>query len=254
MATSQVGGIVLWNNGTATQVTEPTATGVMYSTAGLASFLPKGGYDPITDVVFIDDFLSGSTSSPDVGSGWALNAGNTAQVAAETNHPGIFQRGTTTTQNTLASMSLRTFETTGVIDPASNFDMTFIIRPNLDTTNIHMKVGMNNNIGSTTPSDGIYFERLGSDTSWFGVTRSGGSQTRTAALITSAVAWFKFRVRRVNGSTIGFSVNGGSEVTATATIPTAMLHPGVFITNPAAAANVTFDIDLFTLRVSGLSR
>jgi hypothetical protein len=114
---------------------------------------------------------------------------------------------------------------------------------------------MSDNMTSTTPSNGIYFERLGGDTSWFGVTRSGGSQTRTIALVTSAAAtWFRFRVYRADGSTINFQVDGGALVGATATIPTAMMQPGILITNPAAAAAVTIDVDLFDLRISGLTR
>jgi hypothetical protein len=255
MATSQVGGLVVWNNTSATQVTEPTATGIVLSTAGLASFVPKGGYDPVTDFILYDDFIAGSTSSPSIGVGWSTNAGSLANTATVADHPGIQTISTTTTQNTLASANLRTNATTGIVDPAGFWDMTWIIRPQLDSTNISMKFGMNDNITSLTPSNGIYFERLGGDTSWFGVTRSGGSQTRTAALITSASnTWFKFRMRRIDASTVGFTVNALTEVTATATIPTAMLMPGWLVTNPAAAAAATVDVDLWTLRISGLTR
>jgi hypothetical protein len=255
MATSQVGGLVTWNNTSATQVTEPTGTGVVYSTAGVASFLPKGGYNPITDIVYQDDFFTGASTSPDIAQGWALGAGSASNVASEGDHIGIANISTTSTQNTIANLTGRTNPPTGTLNPAKTFDMTWIIRANADSTNISMKVGMSDNMASTTPTNGIYVERLGSDTSWFGVTRSGGSQTRTAALITSAAAtWFKFRIRRVDASTIGFSVDGGTEVTATATIPTAMMQPGILITNPAAAAATTLDVDLFDLRISGLSR
>ena len=234
MATSTIGDLIVWNDATATQVASD---------------------DPTSYFRIVDDFVFAGTASPDIGFGWATSAGAVSMIASEANHLGIIQRSTGTSQNTLAFMTIRTFPTTGVIDPASMFDMTWIVRPDTDSTNIHMKIGMTDNFASTAPSNGIYVERLGTDTSWFGVTRSGGSQTRTAALITSAAAtWFKFRIRRVNGTTIGFTVNGGSEVTATATIPTAMLHPGNLITNPAAAAPVALDIDLFKLTVYGLNR
>jgi hypothetical protein len=255
MATSQVGGLVVWNNTSATQVTEPTSTGIVYSTAGLASYIPKGGYDPVTDLVYVDDFFTGASTSPDIAQGWALGGGSASNVASEANHPGIINVSTTSTQNTISNLTGRTNQTTGTLDPATTFDMTWIVRASADSTNISMKIGMSDNMASTTPSNGIYVERLGGDTSWFGVTRSGGSQTRTAALITSAAAtWFKFRIRRVNGSTVGFTVNALTEVTATATIPTAQMQPGILITNPAAAAATTIDIDLFALSVSGLTR
>ncbi len=61
------------------------------------------------------------------------------------------------------------------------------------------------------------------------------------------------RIRRVDASTVGFTVNDGTEVTATGNIPTATLSPFIAITNTTANAK-SVDIDYFDLMVRGISR
>ena len=232
MATSTVGDLVVWNDTTATEVTSE---------------------DPTTYLRFVEDFLTGSTSAPDVGQSWNYSAGAASWVASETDHPGIFQRSTGTTINTLAYMTSRTFQTTGVFDPASTFDITHIVRLNTNDADTTVRLGLSSDWNNLSAANGIYVEKLGTDTQWFGVTRASSSQTRTAALASSTTNWVKFRIRRVNGTTIGFTIDGGAEVTATATIPTAMMQVGNHITNLTAAAK-TIDFDLIRLNVYGLTR
>jgi len=107
--------------------------------------------------------------------------------------------------------------------------------------------------GGNPPADGIYVEKLEADTSWFGVTRSASSETRTAALAACSTSWVKFRVWRLNATTVGFTVNDGTEVTATATVTSLPISPMIQIRN-SAAADKTIDFDFFDISITGLSR
>jgi len=85
------------------------------------------------------------------------------------------------------------------------------------------------------------------------VTRAASAQTRTDTGIAVDTSFHRFRIRRVDGSTIGFTLDAAAEVTHTANIPTVGLVSGQVIRNSAAAAK-TYDIDYYDLLITGLSR
>jgi hypothetical protein len=195
-----------------------------------------------------DDFMSGSTTTLNIGQmGWALvtgSGGTCALIASEANHPGMIRLSTSATSGGNVLIILYGSATLGPILPADYFDMQLICRINTNDTNAQFRFGMMNNPTSDPGADGIYFEKLYADTSWYGVTRSGASQTRTAALAATSTAWVTLRLRRVNSTTVGFSINGGTEVTATATIPTVTLIPVTQVKNNTTA-DKTLDLDYF---------
>lgn len=125
------------------------------------------------------------------------------------------------------------------------------------TNTSDVRVGYVGNISSAMPpANGIYFETLAADTNWFLVTRAAGAQTRTDTGVArdDSSTMHKFRLRRVNGTTIGATVDAGSEVTATANIPTANaanLDPFFSIVTGATGI-VDFNIDLWRIFITGL--
>lgn len=89
-----------------------------------------------------------------------------------------------------------------------------------------------NTSAGAVPANGIYFENLNNEANWFGVCRAAGSQNRVDTGVAfvdddTGVAFLNFRIRRVNGTTIGFTAPGGSEVTQTLTIPNRFLDPWI---------------------------
>lgn len=200
-----------------------------------------------------DDFTSGANSSGTLGKlGWIFAGGTVSLNTTAAGHPGILRRQTGATAGTYAYTRL-SLTTLGHVLATELFDITFIFRLNTNDPDTLMRVGLGSDSAANPPANGIYFEKLAADTSWFGVTRSGGVETRTPAVAAVSTAWVTVRLRRINGTTIGFSINGGAEVNATATIPTSGLNPFWAISN-VTAVDKHVDMDLFETIVAGLVR
>lgn len=209
--------------------------------SGYAGDRPTG--TPAT-IYLQDDFMTGGSSQYTFGVlGWAAYGAILPNLlAAEAGHPGIIQSATGTSNGTNVGFSLRGSVAFGVLLAAETFDVQFIVRLNTNDSSTLVRVGLGLDPTNNPPANGLYVEKLAADTSWFGVTRASSSQTRTAALAATSTSWVRLRIRRLNSTTIGFSINGGTETTATATIPTTGLAPFVQIIN-AAASNKTIDVD-----------
>jgi len=209
--------------------------------------------NPRTTFFIKDDFGPGAGTALNIGElPWSSVGGTITNLAAEVDRPGLLRRDTSATSGVNAYISLRNASAT-ILLPVELFDMTFILRLNTNDAATLVRFGIVDNAGTNPPTHGIFIEKLAADTQWFGVTRAASVQTRTAALATVDTAWHRFRIRRVNGTTIGFTLDAGTELTLTATIPTAALNVYLAIINSAAAAK-TIDIDYFELTITGLTR
>lgn len=203
-----------------------------------------------------DDFMSGNITSAQIGElGWGRTGGaSSTYLAGVQNHPGIYQIITGTTLGTISAIHLNVTPTLGQYLGSELWDVTFIIRPTQVDTDTQIRVGVTSSAGSATPSDGAYFEKLYADTNWFRVTRAASVQFRGAMSIAVAAGWTKLRVRRIDASTIGFSVNGGAEQTSTTNLPsTAAIQPFVQITNQTVTSK-SLDVDRFDQVIYGMTR
>jgi hypothetical protein len=216
---------------------------------------------PVTDILdlgrsgyYIKDDFTSRLSNTQVGEmQWGVvGAGSTSGAVSSAGHPGIVERDTGATSGTIAGIRLAN-ASLGSILPAEFFDMRWTFRLNHIDTDTAMRCGFGADSSLNPPANGIYVEKVLADASWFGVTRDTSVQTRTAALAACDTGWHSVRIRRVDASTIGFTFDAASEVTATATIPTAAMTPFLQIINGAAASK-NIDIDLFSLRITGLNR
>lgn len=218
--------------------------------SGAASIL-----NPLTTLYLAEEFASGLNTSVNIGAlGWATSGGTITMQAAEAGRPGILRRDTSATQNTDAYLHPRTTGTTGIVSPADTFDVLWIIRVNQADNNTRVRIGLANSAVADPPNDGIYFERLETDTDWFAVSRIGSSTGRAVTGMAMDTNWIRLRIRRTSATTVTYNINGGVDVAATASVTNAQLQPFTFITNPTAAAAKTLDHDYFDLVVSGLNR
>ncbi len=206
---------------------------------------------PLPTLTLVDDFWSGTAESGEVGShGWATVLAPTFP-AAEAGHPGIARLSTAATIGSLNAA----FPAQEVF-PASTFDVAFVVRTPASAVaaNATLRFGLMSSATSLATTHGIYFEKAAGGTALVGVTRASSAQTATVTLATLAAAtWYRFRLRRVNASTVGFSVNGGAETTATLTIPTAFLSPAAFVYTADAVVR-EIDLDFVSVVVTGLAR
>jgi hypothetical protein len=181
--------------------------------------------DPITQAMpLCEDFISGSSSQTSGAAliGWISGGGgSTAWTASETNHPGIYKITSSASSGAFTYLSTR--ETGGGLPflPGEDFDLTWILRyasgATINDTNI--RVGLMQSV-TAAPTDGIYFEKLTTDTTWTGVTRASSAQTKSSGIGSTIAAgtFNRLRIRKV-GSNVSFSVDGGTETTQSSNVP-----------------------------------
>ena len=224
---------------------------------------PGGGgadpYLPTTAQIIVDDFLSGwMTETGEAGHILPSFAnGSLLGVAAVVqNHPGIIVRrsGTTAAQvatwfglGTVAAQSFRFDEWA---------EMTYIVRLVSTAADFAVRFGVTADPSSVTPAHSVHIERLAADTSFFGVSRNGGTETRTAALVAHDTNFHKFRIRRISSTQVGFTVDGGSEVTITSSnIPDAAdgLKPHLQVV-PTTTTARDIEADFISLKMLAITR
>jgi hypothetical protein len=211
---------------------------------------------PNFPMVFLDDFIFQSTESGELGTtGWSFTNGTLAAQANEQNHPGIVLRSCANTNNQIASLYPASAGTSTVFR-FDEFDrLTWIVSPTAVNADFDVHIGIFTSANDDTPTNGVYIQRLRTDTSWFGVSRQNNSQTRTAALSAfTANQWYRFCVRRISDTSVGFSVNNGAEVTLNTNIPAAAsaLTFGIQIVSGGAIRGLK--LDFFSLRLLPITR
>lgn len=210
-------------------------------------------FDPATQVYDYDDFVSGSTTNGTVGKwGWIVTATTVdGAVSGEADHPGVIKL---TPSSGGAYGYIRSAQSgTGPIHSSSMFDVTWRVKPLEVLSTTTARVGLGADSGQNPPASGIYFEKVTTDTNWFAVTRSGGTQTRTDTGVAYTAAWTKLEFYRKDASTIGFRVNGGTEITHTANIPSVALTSFAASKGEVSLMHSIY-IDRIDLRVTGLNR
>lgn len=168
--------------------------------------------DPAGRMMYMDDFISGSSETGEVGQlNWSFSTLTVSLNADTEQHPGVVRPFYTGT-NSGAAMSLGAAQ----FSCSAIEELVFIVQPQYTaaaTVNFRFGVADAGGIGSQT--HGAFFERLAADTDWYGAVMNGSNKTRTAnALLTDAQAddvWHKFKIRRISSTSWGFSVDDGTE-------------------------------------------
>lgn len=209
-----------------------------------------------------DDFLEGAVSGSGIGDlNWTAGIGGTSAgthsfVDATIGHPGIFQLATPVTASSRNYLHSMASPTNGNVWSVDYFDLLFIVKLTQTDTNTVFRCGLGNSAEADPPTGGFFVEKLLADTSWFGVNRSAGTQTRTSALFTSDTSWNRVRIRRKSSTEIGFTINALTEALLTTNIPSASLQPFVMIGNNTSGGAVvkSVQIDAFELNIFNLNR
>lgn len=212
----------------------------------------SGGLNPRTTSEHIEDFLGGSTTSPNLGTlGWAWAGGSATMLAAETGSPGIIQRSTGGTINTVAYLTVGSQQTQ--LSPGDAFDLTWRVRLNQTDSDTVARIGLNcGSASALQPASGIWFERGGSDSTWQAVTRTVNVETKQNTTVNVGTAWTIYRIQR-SGGNILFSIDDTLTNTISTNIPTAGCSVWTVISNLAAASK-TMDHDYAWIKITGLSR
>lgn len=203
----------------------------------------------------VDDFDCGVNGNGGVGRlGWGVSGtGTVASVASESGRHGLVRLSTGAGAGTLCHLHLG-LNGTGSVWADDQWDIRFLLRMNTVDADTQVRIGLSGSGSGDPDANGVYFEKLYADLNYKFVTRSAGVQTRTSWVGYSAGAWYYFRLRRINATTIGYTGTGSADITQTTNIPTGIaLQPFVQIKNQSAV-NKTMDVDFFELGMGGLAR
>lgn len=207
-------------------------------------------YPPQSSIIIQEDFLSGGTTSGDVGRYGFGATGNTG-LASIANRPGIIRTDTSAVSGTIARLQLYS-ASSNTITPDNQHEILWIVRLNNNDANTTVRIGSMNSTTVSPPSVGIYFEKLDADTNWFCVTNNA-ADTRTDSGVAVDTNFNVFKYTR-NSTGVTYEINRVAVCgTHTADIPTAQIVPATQMINSAAAAK-TLDHDYFEMKYTGMAR
>ena len=220
-----------------------------------------GGGRPLNPAIasyYKDDFETGTTATGSIGEfRWFLGGSGSLNILdGELNHPGIINL--VASGSSMRSLHLAINTTRGQYIFNQLFDHYFIARIRTSTTAIITRYGIfwiGENVIANPPTTGVYFERLDTDTNWFGVCRNVNVQTRIDMGVAGDLLFHRFRIRRVDASTIGFTIDNGTELTINTNVPnTTQATFPVFECGATTATGKDIDIDFFDQLLTGMTR
>jgi hypothetical protein len=218
---------------------------------------PFNPANPRQPYILADDFLFASTEAGEIGDlGWGFTNGTWNLINAAANHPGICRRTSTAVIDAVASA----YPGGGGATPNMNFEqlneMNWVVRVPTTIANMDIRIGLSSDFTAAAAANGAYFEKLATDTNWFGVGRVSSVETRTDTTVAGAAdAWVNFRLRRVSATVLGFTVDNGAEIQVAANMPvdaTALL-PGFHVVPKSLAAR-SLDTDFFSMVLTAQDR
>lgn len=221
---------------------------------GGASAGRSGGtlYTYQNSVSISDEFLSGAAVNGSIGAlGWNIFNITASQNSSIANRPGLYLMASSSVPGTVSSLVIQG-NTNNLVDPASLVSTFYALRLNSNDANTTIRIGPLNSFTANPPADGFYLEKLDADTDWFCVSRSGGVQTRITSSVPTSTSFATFEIIKSSGA-VDFKINGANVCNITSNLPTNFLDPSVQIISSAAASK-TFDIDYFSLQISGITR
>lgn len=207
---------------------------------------------PTASPRLVDDFLSGSNETGEVGQlGWNFANGSATHQAAAPGRPGIIRRTSGTTANQVATLHLGVAATTALFAIGDVRDFYAVLAPRTAGSDYNLRFGFMPDVGAAQPASGVYFEKLSTDTGYHAVCRNSGVQTRSpTAKTANAGEWTKFRIRWYNAE-LRFSVDGGTEYVISTNLPPGSLGVNLgFQIAPTTTAARSFDLDYVGLRLA----
>jgi len=221
--------------------------------------LPSSGgsaFDPATTMRIYDDFITGESTSGQIGSlGWTLGTSSASfnLVSGIAGHPGIVSLATGTVLNGYSSIHLGTGSISPVIASgnATNFECCVSEVSNGDNVFKRQNIGLGDDINGPDQTNGIYFEHRNSSPNWRLISVSGGTKTdRDTGISVSTSTYYKLRWE-INsaGTSIQAYVDGVSAGAAiTTNIPTGALIPLVqCVGDGAGGTNHQLHVDYYYL-------
>lgn len=227
---------------------------VLIARAGGWFIKDKGNFqhfDSLNEILIDEDFLSGNTEAGEMGKyNWVNTNGTVTVIQSVIGEPGILRRTSTGTANQVSSIYMQ--NGTAVAQFAINdFRETILIAKALVTNTDHaVKIGIMTDVGSNTPTNGVYLERAAADVNWFVTSRAAGVQSRVDTGVAFNTTKIVCRiVRRPSNGHIDVFANGtfAGTITTNLVSSSTMLVIGAQVM-PTTTTARSIDLDLIRMR------
>lgn len=224
---------------------------------------PQGGgggidpSDPTQPVIIVDNFIN--LNNRDNGQGVTPYAYPIVSPTAFNNFNFTVSGAATSEADHLGILELEPFESVicgFALGPDDNLPVLRFVDLNSTTIIIRtasikdnfFRFGLNNNVASSPPVDGVYFELLSTDTNFFAVTRDNNTQTRTDTGVSwVANTWYTLTITKDANNNPKFTINT-TDVTNTTNIPTEFLNLGISVLRDVTNST-TYDLDFFSVKI-----
>jgi len=238
---------------------QPTgANGVIYYDSTLDKFrCYQGGawtdcigYSPMRDMIIVEEFVSGLTTSEYIGElGWLMAAGTVAGQAPSEGKIGILRLSSPATANSRGVLQLSPGTAGVMIIPGQTGDIHIkmvVKNAQAAATASTRRIGLLNTNAAGEASDAIMFRASGTG-NWTAVTRAGGTETATDCGVAQDTTFKTFEIL-INPAfnQVTFIIDGVTCATHTTNITTAALSP-TFKVDTTAATAYGIDIDRFVM-------
>lgn len=213
-----------------------------------------GLYDYRQMFTLQEEFIGGIASSSNAGIlGWTT-AGTLAVQSSEAQRPGIYRFSTGAVINTITRLSPHSSTS---FDSSLPHRITWIARVNQVDTDTQVRFGAGSSVAGNPPTNGIYFEKLGADVTWFCVIRASAAtviRIDSGVNVSTNFTIFHY-VYEPALTRITFYIN--DQVVVQQTVTPVFNVPGIapygFLIN-LAAADKSMDIDYFHMVGQGIVR
>jgi hypothetical protein len=210
-------------------------------------------FDAATMLYVYDNMIGGTPTSGQVGKlGLTFTGLSVTYLAPEAGRPGIIRSSTFAVVGGISGLTTGSSATAITLLMSETFDVLWIVRAT-SIADTDIRIGIMDDFAANPPANGAYFEKLAADVNWFRVTRAAGVQTRTDTGIAATTGFVKMRVRRISGTSIGFTIDAAAEQTNTTNLPTVAANCSTQIVTTSGAVK-TLDHNFFDLLVTELSR
>ncbi|HXI42726.1 MAG TPA: hypothetical protein VNH83_22280, partial [Bryobacteraceae bacterium] len=169
-----------------------------------------------------DEFMGGSTSAGQIGAlGWQFisngSGGTLHSYQAIAGHPGVMQLQTPTNAANQDQYLYLANNGGDQWDMSDTWDTVTIFQAVTSDSSVQARLCVMANVfgspssnAANSPNNSVCLEKLFADTSWFGITRNSSiADTRTPAVGTADSNWHYLEIKRLDGNTIGFAMDGG---------------------------------------------
>lgn len=203
-----------------------------------------------------DDWTTGAATTASSGLyGWTGSgtptAGQISRANSEANAPGIIKRTTAATINSLVTLQLGS--QSQILRSTELFDIKGRVRfPSFDAATMAFRFGVMDD--PTAPANGMWVQQVAGSADVFGQTKGSVSPfTLTTGMALGTVlnnTWHTYRVRRIDSTTIGFTFDGGTELTLASTPVFNWSYNVSFNLQTTVAVAKVMDIDYFGMSLA----